>query len=133
MPFATTARREVLDRLARDLQASTPDYGRVLERLLRFIEEEQAMTGEVAYTQQRLDLEGGPQIVRVLRLGLAVLYFRTEQARIGWAIPSGEGWEVEMLDAERADIVRARFDAAENNETLGVAELLLPSAQEVVR
>ncbi len=130
LPFATTARLEVLDGLDRDLQAAMPDYGRVLERLLRFVEEEQAMTGEVAYTQQRLDIDGRPQIVRVLRLGLALLYFRTEDDRVGWAVPSQGAWAVELLDGERGELVRARFEAAEDNETLGVAELLLPAVQE---
>lgn len=133
LPFARDARLKTLDRLELDLQAATPDYGRVLERLLRFVEEEQAMGGEVAFTQQRLEVEGEPQIVRVLRLGLALLYFRTEDDRVGWAIPATSGWEVEVLDDGPAETVRARFEAAQDNETLGVAELLLPVTQEMAR
>jgi hypothetical protein len=133
LPFARDARLKTLERLELDLQAATPDYGRVLERLLRFVEEEQAMGGEVAYTQQRLEVEGAPQIVRVLRLGLALLYFRAEDGRVGWAIPSASGWEVAVLDEPLAETIRARFEAAEDNETLGVAELLLPLTQEMAR
>lgn len=133
LPFARDARLKTLERLELDLQAATPDYGRVLERLLRFVEEEQAMGGEVAYTQQRLEVDGAPQIVRVLRLGLALLYFRTEDDRVGWAIPGASGWEVAILGDGPAQTVRARFEAAEDNETLGVAELLLPVTQEMAR
>lgn len=133
LPFARDARLKTLERLELDLQAATPDYGRVLERLLRFVEEEQAMGGEVAYTQQRLEVDGAPQIVRVLRLGLALLYFRTEDDRVGWAIPMASGWEVALLSDALAETVRARFEAAEDNETLGVAQLLLPVTQEMAR
>ncbi len=133
LPFARDDRRKTLDRLELDLQAATPDYGRVLERLLRFIEEEEAMAGEVAYTQQRLEVAGEPQIVRVLRLGLALLYFRTEDGRVGWAVPSSSGWDVAVLNDELAEPVRARFEAAEDNETLGIAELLLPVTPEMAR
>ena len=131
IPFARDARLKTLERLELDLQAATPDYGRVLERLLRFVEEEEAMAGEVAYTQQRLEVEGAPQIVRVLRLGLALLYFRTEDDRVGWAVRRPAGWDVALLNEPLATTVRARFEAAENNETLGAAELLLPVTQEM--
>ena len=129
LPFAKAARLKVLETLDRDLKAATPDYGRVLERLLRFVEEEQAMGGEVAYTQQRLDVEGTPQIVRVLRLGLALLYVRTEDDRVGWAVHGAEGWRVELLAGELADVVRARFEAAEDNRALGLAPLVLPAVE----
>lgn len=129
LPFATEARLEPLDRLSRDLQAARPDYGRVLERLLRFVEEEQAMGGEVAYTQQRVEIEGAAQIVRVLRLGLALLYVRTEDDRVGWAVQRGEGWTIEILSGPMADIVRARFDAAEDNRALGLAPIVVPSME----
>ena len=129
LPFATQARLEVLDGLERDLQAATPDYGRVLERLLRFIEEEQAMGGEVAFTQQRIELEGTAQIVEVLRLGLALLYVRTEDDRVGWAVHRGEAWTFELLDGALADVVRARFDAAADNQALGLAPIVLPTVE----
>ena len=129
LPFATRARLEVLDGLERDLQAANPDYGRVLERLLRFVEEEQAMGGEVAFTQQRVELEGTAQIAQVLRLGLALLYLRTEDDRVGWAVRRGDGWSLELLDGPLADVVRAQFDAAADNRALGLAPIVLPTLE----
>lgn len=129
LPFAKDARLQTLGRLERDLQAATPDYGRVLERLLRFIEEEQAMGGEVAYAQQRIEIEGTAQIAAVLRLGLAVLYVRTEDDHVGWAVHDGQSWAIALLDGSLADVVRARFDAAEDNRALGVAPLVLPNVE----
>ncbi len=127
LPFATEARLAALDRSSRDLQAARPDYGRVLERLLRFIEEEEAMGGEVAYTQQRVEIDGAAQIVRVLRLGLALLYVRTEDDRVGWAVQRTDAWDIEMLTGAMADVVRARFDAAEDNRSLGLASIVVPN------
>lgn len=129
LPFAKQPRLDVLAGLERDLQAATPDYGRVLERLLRFIEEEQAMGGEVAFTQQRIELEGTPQIVQVLRLGLALLYVRTEEGGVGWAVRRGDAWAFEMLDGTLAEVVGARFDAAADNQALGLAPIVLPSVE----
>lgn len=129
LPFAKAARLETLDALQRDLSAATPDYGRVLERLLRFVEEEEAMGGEVAFTQQRIELGGQPQIVQVLRLGLALLYVRTEGDQVGWAVRRDAAWEVVMLEGAPADVVRARFDDAEDNRALGVAPIVLPELE----
>ena len=129
LPFATEARLATLERLDRDLQAARPDYGRVLERLLRFVEEEEAMGGEVAYTQQRVVIDGTAQIVRVLRLGLALLYVRTEDDRVGWAVHRGDAWDIELLSGPMADVVRARFDAAEDNRALGLAPIVVPNVE----
>ena len=96
LPFAKTQRLAVLDRLEKDLAAATPDYGRVVERLLRFVEEEEAMTGEVAYAKQRIELDGTPQIAEVLRLGLALMYVQTEDGTIAWATRTGDAWSLEI-------------------------------------
>lgn len=129
LPFATQARLDTLDRLERDLQAARPDYGRVLERLLRFVEEEEAMGGEVAYAQQRVEIDGTPQIVQVLRLGLALLYVRTEDDRVGWAVQRADRWDIELLSGPMAEVVRARFDAAEDNRALGLAPIVVPNVE----
>ncbi len=128
LPFAKAERLAVIDRLERDLGAATPDYGHIVERLWRLVEEEEAMGGEVSLSQQRVELDGAPQIVSVIRLGMALLYVRTEDDRFGWATRTATGWQIELLD----DIalvapLRQRFDAHEDNHALGPATLVLPA------
>lgn len=127
LPFARADRLAVLDRIERDLASPRPDYARAVERLLRFIEEEEAMGRELALSQQRVELDGEPQIVDVIRLGMAVLYIRTSDGRYGWAVPDGEDWRIELLhDDDIVSIVRARFEAHEANDALGPATIVIP-------
>lgn len=127
LPFAKTQRLEVLERIERDLSGARPDYARAVERLLRFIEEEEAMGREIALAQQRIDLEGEPQIVDVIRLGMALLYVRTQDGRYGWAVQGAQGWRIELFEEPALlDVVRARFAAHEANDALGPATILLP-------
>lgn len=129
LPFASARRLAVLDRIERDLATATPDHARAVERLWRFIEEEEALGREVALTQQELMLGDEPRIVDVIRLGMALLYFRTQDDQYGWIHPTNEGWHTEILtDPILVETVRQRFDAHERNNALGPAELLLPSA-----
>ena len=128
LPFATAERLAVLERIERDLAAATPDHARAVERLLRFIEEEEAMGREIALTQQRLDFEGEPQLVDVIRYSMALMYIRTQDDTFGWAYPTPDGWRVEALDDPALrQAVRARFAAQEDNQGLGPARMVIPN------
>ena len=128
LPFARDPRLAALDRIERDLSAAQPDHARAVERLWRLLEEEEAMGRELALSQQRLDIDGEPQIVDVIRLSMALLYFRTQDGRYGWIAPSPDGWDQELLtDAALIDVVARRFEAFERSDALGPAELLLPT------
>lgn len=127
LPFARQARLDALDRIERDLSTAQPDHARAVERLWRFLEEEEAMGREVAVTQQVVEIDGESQIVDVVRLSMALLYFRTQDRRYGWVFPTGDGWEQQMLtDPRLVEVIEGRFEASERSETLGPAELLLP-------
>ncbi len=130
LPFARADRLEVLDRIARDLAAATPDHARAVERLLRFIEEEEAMGREVALTQQQVELDGELQLVDVVRLGMALLYLRTRDGRYGWARPTDDGWTFELLDDPMlVEAIREHFAAHERADALGRADLVLPATE----
>jgi hypothetical protein len=128
LPFATERRLDVLQRIERDLATAHPDHARALERLWRFLEEEEALGREVALTQQAMMLDGESRIVDVIRIGMALLYFRTQDGRLGWVHPTAEGWRSDILvDPVLVEVVRGRFEAHERNDALGPAELLVPS------
>jgi len=128
LPFAKQARLAALDRIERDLAAAQPDHARAVERLWRFLEEEEAMGREVSVGQQVLELDGEPQMVDVMRLSMALLYFRTQDQRYGWVFPTDDGWQQAMVtDPRLVAVIESRFEASERSETLGPAELLLPT------
>lgn len=133
LPFMLEERRAVLDRIDAELAGHQPDVARAMERLWRFLEEEAAMTSEVALHRQSIAIagsDGTPQLVDVLRIGMAVLYFRTFQGDVGWARREGAGWVFEPLPEPGSATVRTLFDAHENNEGYGPAVLWLPSRLE---
>jgi hypothetical protein len=128
LPFAKAERLAVLDRIERDLAAATPDHARAVERLLRFIEEEEAMGREIALTQQRLDFAGETQLVDVIRISMALMYIRAQDGTFGWAHPTPDGFAVDTIDDPAlVDVVRRRFAAHEDNQGLGPARMVLPS------
>lgn len=127
LPFARSDRLATVDAIERDLAAATPDYGRALERILRFIEEEDAMGSEIAVTQQALELDGERQVVDVIRLGMALMYIRTQDGRFGWSFPTSDGWTTELVDGALADIIGRRFVARDANDALGPADLVVPA------
>lgn len=128
LPFATAQRLQTLDRLEADLNSPAPDVARVVERLWRFMEEEASMGGEVSLGRQTIAFaDQPPQLVEVLRLGMALLYVRTLDGQIGWARRTADGWRFETLDdPDATQVVQTLFDAHEVHVALGPAELLIP-------
>ena len=128
LPFAREQRLAALDRIERDLKTAQPDHARALERLWRLLEEEEAMGRELALGQQRLEIDGEPQIVDAIRLSMALLYFRTQDGRYGWIAPGPDGWRQELVeDPALTQALERRFEAFERSEAFGPAELLLPA------
>lgn len=132
LPFATGERGATLDRIAAALNSPAPDVARSVERLWRFMEEEVAMGSEVALTRQTVSLDGRPpQLVEVLRLGMALMYVRTLDGQVGWARRDSGGWRFDTIDdAEARAIIDALFDAHEVHVALGPAELLIPPGED---
>lgn len=128
LPFAVPTRLETLDRIDADLSAAQPDVARAMQRLWRFVEEEAAMTREVTLAQLPMTFADGPRMCDVLRIGMALLYVRTAEGELGWAVHQGDEWRIATLDDPLATrIVGVLFDAAQDNEIFGPAELLLPT------
>lgn len=128
LPFAREQRLAALERIERDLSIAQPDYGRAVERLWRLVEEEEALGREMGLGQQRLTIDAQPQIVDVIRLSMALLYFRTRDGRYGWVAPGPSGWRQEVVtDPAHVQAVSELFEAFERSEAMGPVQLLLPA------
>ncbi|MEM6730949.1 MAG: DUF3450 family protein [Myxococcota bacterium] len=125
IPFQVAARKRELDRVETEILA-----GRVagaLERLWRFLEQEEAMGGEISLSQQSLTLDGRELFVDVARIGMALVYFRVPDGTFAWARFDNE-WRVEKISDTRShQIVATIFERLEANQRLGAIDLLLPS------
>jgi len=127
LPFAITARLETLDAIAAELAGAVPDTGRAMQRLWRFVEEEAAMAREVTVARQQVELEDGARLCDVLRIGMALMYVRVDDGRVGLALPQAGAWRIEMVDdvVSRA-VIDALFVAATDNAIFGPSVLLVP-------
>lgn len=134
LPFATSDRLASLDEIAGQLDRAEPDVGRAMQRLWRFVEQEVAMTGEVSLSQQPVRLDGATraQLADVLRLGMALMYVRTAEGELAWAVPHGEGldttWVLERIeDPQLEEAVEQLFEAHEQNRGYGPIDLAIPA------
>jgi len=128
LPFAVTARLEALDRLDAELAGALPDTARVMERLWRLVEEEAAMAHEVTVARQQVELDDGPRLCDVLRIGMALMYVRSDDGRLGWARRADDGWRIEVVEDEAVRaVIAALFVAADDNAIFGPVELLVPT------
>lgn len=127
LPFARADREAELDRIEASLQVSEPDLGRAMQRLWRFVEQDLALAGEIELGQQVVTTAGDEQLAEVLRIGMAVMYVRTQAGAVAWTRHDGTAWRIEPIDEPAmAREVLALFDAYHDNRGFGPAVLPLP-------
>ena len=86
------------------------------------------MAREVTTARQQVVLgDDEPRLCDVLRIGMALMYVRADDGRIGFAREGDGGWRIELVDdaAGRA-VIEALFVAAADNAIFGPVELLVP-------
>lgn len=128
LPFAITSRTDALDAIAAELAGAVPDTGRAMQRLWRFLEEEAAMAREVTTARQQVALgDDAPRLCDVLRIGMALMYVRADDGRLGFAREGAQGWRIELVeDAASRAVIEALFVASADNAIFGPAILLVP-------
>lgn len=99
LPYRRVERLEALDGLLRDLEERKSTPSQVFGRLWESIEDELRLGREVALDRQVVPLPDGERLVDVLRIGMALLYFRTSDGRVGQATWRGR-WAFEYLGAQ---------------------------------
>ena len=127
LPFKAEQRLRALNQIESELRGGSPNVAGALRRLWRFYEEEDALGKEVAFAQQPITLKGKTQLVDVIRIGMALLYFRTAKGEFGWAHQKGETWSFEAFTGpEEIETTRLLFSSFESNRLLGPQYLILP-------
>lgn len=127
LPYRRAAREKGLRKLRAELSRPDGRPGDVLRRLFRFIEEEEALTKEIALDRQPVTVDGVRQLVDVVHVGMALLYIRDANERVGWAERTEQDWRFRWLEDEpSADAVRILFERVANHRHLGLQRLLVP-------
>ena len=126
LPFKREERLRRLNKIEGDLAVTHPDVGRALTNLWRFVEEEEAIAGEIGLAQQVIELDNRRLLAEVARVGMALMYFRLPTGELGWVVQSEAGWRYELIQAPLLNATVSKiFDDLENNQVLGPKRLVL--------
>ena len=124
LPFKTKERLAELDELETQLENSSINAQRGINRLWAFIEDEIRLSRENAIYSQSISIKGENMLVDVAKLGSVMMFFRTRDLAYGRAVHSNSGWQFEMLDTGTdQEQVALLFDSLRKQIRQGYFEL----------
>lgn len=127
LPFQLEARSQTCDQIVADLKRPDIDPVLSVSKLWQLTEDELRLTGETGLHKQAVSLAGERQLAEVARLGMAVLYFRLADGRIGWAKKDADGYSFELFsDKGREKAVADLYEALRKQIRQGLFSLPLP-------
>ena len=130
LPFQIEARLGACDQIIADLERSDIDPVVSISKLWQLTEDELRLTAESGLHKQPILLEGERRLAEVARLGMAVLYFRLDDGRTGWAKRTTDGYAFEVFsDPRRQEAVAGLYEALRKQIRQGSFDLPLPSPQ----
>ncbi|HET9483832.1 MAG TPA: DUF3450 family protein [Xanthomonadales bacterium] len=112
LPFKTEERLAALAEIEQQLRDGTLAPTRAANRLWAYVEDELRLTRESGLHQQTVALGDERVLAQVAKLGSMLLFYRTEDGRVGRAARTNAGWRFEPIDDEaNRQRVAALFDA----------------------
>jgi len=97
LPFRASERLAEIDRIVEQRRAGLLTTERALARLWSFVEDEVRLTRESGLHRQTVVIDGNEQLVDVVRLGMVMLFFRTSDDAVGYAVKKGDAWTTRTL------------------------------------
>lgn len=127
MPFRRGERLNELDKLDEQRRQGVLTYPRALTRLWGFVEDEFRMTRESAVFQQSISLDGKQQLAEVIRVGMVMLFFKTNDGIVGFTARTDAGWQFVRAPASAdKNNIRRLFDSFKKQIRVGL--FVLPAA-----
>lgn len=128
LPFKEEERLGVLTKLRSDLDNQLIDPKRAVNRLWAFVEDEIRLSKENGIYRQTIDLGGEKMLADVAKLGSMMLFFQTNDRRVGMAKREGNGeWHfVELNDNRSKEQIVGLFDTLKKQIRQGYFELPNP-------
>lgn len=124
VPFKQAERRASLKELRDQLETDKLPAPRAANRLWAFLEDEFRLTRDNAIQRQTIELGGETMLADVAKLGTVMMFFRTDDQRLGSVQRSGQDWSyVQATDKADIDRIAALFDALDKQIRQGFFEL----------
>jgi len=123
-PFKRGERFAALEDIDLQLGSGAISAQRAINRLWVFVEDEIRLSRENAIYSQSIPLNGENVLVDVVKLGNAMMYFRTRDLKYGRAVETPSGWSFELLDStDDQEQVAKLFDSMRKQIRQGYFEL----------
>ncbi|QBQ56449.1 DUF3450 domain-containing protein [Nitrosococcus wardiae] len=127
LPFKVEGRLRELEQLHTQLKTGVLDPKKSANRIWAFIEDEVRLSKENGIYRQTIQLDGENNLAEVAKIGMMLLFFQTEDSRVGMAQQDKDHWRFVVMDTEqdRKHIVQL-FDSLKKQIRQGYFELPNP-------
>ena len=126
LPFKLEDRRAGLTEIQTKLDKGELSAPRALNQLWTFVEDELRLARENGLFQQTIARDGKEELADVIRIGMVMLFFRTNDGAYGYANKSGDAWSYTTLDPAAAKPLGDLFDAFQKQVRTGY--FVIPNA-----
>jgi hypothetical protein len=124
LPFRQGERLAALDKIQEQYKGGLLTPARALQRLWSFIEDEYRMSKESGLYKQTITIDGQERLAEVIRVGMVMLYYKTEGGRVGRIAKQGEKFEYTPIDdPEQQKRVLGLFTSFKKQIRVGYFEL----------
>ena len=128
-PIHREARMERVLKLQGRLDARSLSASEGLEQLLTIVQEELELSGTTQLTRHEITVDGKQQLLPVVALGTALIYWRSGDGRAGVLSHDGQEWTSMAVDAAPGrDAIKALYQAEEASSQSAVLWLPVPPA-----
>lgn len=124
LPFRTEERLAALDKLEEQHRAGLLSPARALSRLWSFIEDEFRLTRESGVYRQPVRVDGQERLSEVLRVGMLMLFYQSDDGSFGKAVQENGRWHFEAIgDPSEQKLLTEAFDSFKKQIRVGYFEL----------
>lgn len=127
LPFRSEERVAEVEKIQEQLKSGLFSPEQATARLWALVEDEHRLTRENGLYRQTVEIDGSEQLVDVARVGMAMLYFRADEGKVGYAQRSGSGWTYVLeKNPESVKLIDNLFETFKKQIRVGYFELPNP-------
>lgn len=123
LPFTIDERKAELRQVRSKLEKGELSTPRAINQLWTFVEDELRLCRENGLFRQTIKVDGEDQLADVIRLGMAMLFYRTGDGEVGRAAKTNDAWSFQALDGEPAAKADDLFDEFERQVRTGFFQI----------